>query len=166
MKVIGLVGYARAGKTSVARYLESRGFHRITLSDLLREEASRRGMQDDRPTLQRLGDELRQSRGGGYLIAIALSRAEAARAACVVIDGVRNPDEIAAIKAHPSAVILAVDRPGELAKDAAALRERAPSEPPWGQRVAESLGHADITIRNDRGLEDLYAAVDRELTRK
>jgi dephospho-CoA kinase len=162
MQIVGLVGHIGAGKTSIAKYLQSRGYLRVTLSDFLLEEAAARGLPPTRSNLQDLGDEVRQRKGGAVLAERALERAMTAGSRRVVIDGVRNPDEVRALKGTNGAVLVAVRRPdqsGGQAEQQAAERERNPNEPPWGQRVADSIPMADFVIENSGALEDLYAKV-------
>src|ERR1700682_2816262 len=72
MKIVGLVGHIGAGKTSIAKFLESTGYLRITLSDFLIQEARAREVAPTRVNLQHLGDELRRRNGGSVLFKRAL----------------------------------------------------------------------------------------------
>src|ERR1700694_230062 len=162
MHTVGLVGHIGAGKTSIAKYLESKGYMRVTLSDFLVEEARSRGLPASRKDLQDLGDELRQRNGGSFLVRRALEKASQAGTTRLVIDGLRNPDEVRALKETGNATLLGVSRPNRAGEDVdppAADRERTPNEPPWGQRVADSMPLADLVVENAGALEDLYLQV-------
>jgi len=65
--IIGLTGAFGSGCTTAAHCLrDERGFTPISLSDLLRQEWSKTNSQTpSREQLQRLGDELRESRSPG-----------------------------------------------------------------------------------------------------
>jgi len=52
--IIGLTGRNGTGKTEVANYLKSKGFELISLSDILREEARKRNMDEKRDNLKNL----------------------------------------------------------------------------------------------------------------
>ena len=83
-----LAGPAGSGKTTVAEMLvRDYGFARVSLGGLCREEARRRGLPEDRATLQAMGDALR----GSEPARLAILAWEQARRAPgpVVIDGVR-----------------------------------------------------------------------------
>ncbi len=163
IRIIGLIGHIGAGKTSIATYLESKGCLRITLSDFLKEEATVRGLAPTRRNLQDLGDEFRRRHGGSFLAARAVQKALNAGSVQVVVDGLRNPDEVRALKDSGNALLLAVCRPYSSAprfEQSAITREMSPSAPPWGQRVADSTSMADVVIVNSGDLEDLYARVD------
>ncbi len=83
-----LAGPAGAGKTTVAELLvRDYGFARVSLGGLCREEARRRGLPEDRATLQAMGDALRGPEPGRLAI---LAWEQARRVpGPVVIDGVR-----------------------------------------------------------------------------
>ena len=83
-----LAGPAGSGKTTVAELLvRGYGFARVSLGGLCREEAGRRGLPEDRATLQAMGDALR----GPEPARLAILAWEQARGVPgpVVIDGVR-----------------------------------------------------------------------------
>ena len=83
-----LAGPAGAGKTMVAEMLvRDYGFTRVSLGGICREEARRRGLPQDRATLQAMGDALRGQEPARVAILAwqGIRRAQGP----VVIDGVR-----------------------------------------------------------------------------
>jgi deoxycytidylate deaminase/dephospho-CoA kinase len=100
--VVGLTGAFGSGCTTAAKHLrDERGFEMLKLSDCLRKEWKKLH-PDKEPTrtdLQRLGDDLREAKGGGYLVDLTLEpfwnqyrdQLEPQR---LVIDGIRNVHEI------------------------------------------------------------------------
>jgi SAM-dependent methyltransferase len=168
--IVGLVGHIGSGKTSAGSDLEARGYRRIALSDLLLEEATRRGLGHDRAQLQELGNQLRLELGESILVDRALVRYLGADpGAGMVIDGLRNPGEALAARAAGGIVIGIVRPPGHGSSDEATqmalLRESDPDEPRWGQRVAEALRMADVIVDNKGSIEDLQAGVVRAISR-
>lgn len=65
--IIGLTGKNASGKGEVAKFLQERGFHFLSLSDVLREELRRRRMGLTRDHLTRVGNELREKYGPSVL---------------------------------------------------------------------------------------------------
>ena len=63
--IVGLTGPNAAGKGEAARFLMERGFAYHSLSDVVREEATARGLDHSRENLIRVGNELRASFGAG-----------------------------------------------------------------------------------------------------
>lgn len=133
--IVGLTGPNAAGKGEVARVLRERGFAYHSLSDVVREEATARGLDHSRENLIRVGNELRARSGPGVLaerIAAMLARetgpprlpgarfdAEIATgpgdgaptAADVIVDSIRSPAEVEVLRRLPGFVLLGVDAP-------------------------------------------------------
>ena len=65
--IIGLTGKNAAGKGEVAGYLKSKGFIYYSLSDIIREEATKRNLEHSRDNLIKIGNELRQNFAPSYL---------------------------------------------------------------------------------------------------
>jgi|TARA_B100001964_G_scaffold237107_1_gene300023 dephospho-CoA kinase len=67
--IIALTGKNASGKSEVAEYLKTKGFVYYSLSDVLREEATKRGLEHSRDNLTKLGNGLREKFGASYLAA-------------------------------------------------------------------------------------------------
>ena len=65
--IIGLTGKNASGKGEVANYLKAKGFVYYSHSDIIREEATKRGLEHTRDNLIALGNELREKFGSSYL---------------------------------------------------------------------------------------------------
>src|SRR3989338_1653901 len=65
--IIGLTGKNAAGKGEAANYLKEKGFTYYSLSDVIREEATKRGLDHSRDNLINIGNELRQNFSPNYL---------------------------------------------------------------------------------------------------
>ncbi len=65
--IIGLTGKNASGKGEVVNYLKAKGFVYYSLSDIIREEATKSGLEHTRDNLIALGNKLRQSHGPNYL---------------------------------------------------------------------------------------------------
>jgi len=124
--VIGITGRNCAGKDTVARALAARGFESHSLSDVLRVELKRRGVEITRPALIALGNELRASEGPGVLARRVQAMMETDRVALV---SVRNPSEVEVLRGLDHFVLLGVDAPVAVrfAREAARGRESAPA---------------------------------------
>jgi hypothetical protein len=103
--IVGLVGHRFAGKSTALSFLaEKRGFQVYTLSSVLRELATARGIPlEPRRRLQELGDELRaENRDGGYLARLALRRIRKdhlshrvpSLPARIAVSGFKHPEEV------------------------------------------------------------------------
>ena len=164
--VVGLTGSFGSGCSTVAELLRGNGdYHVEALSTPLKEEAKKRNLEPERHTLQALGNELRERRGNGFL---ALEAAAAARKAGRdkhwVLDGIRNPGEIEALRSEfPNFYLIAVDASrdiryarlkGRYERNEAEFDrddQRDRSEPfPHGQQVAACVDRADVLLLNEK----------------
>lgn len=121
--IIGVVGKIAAGKTTIAKFLEEKGFCRISCSDPLIDLLTHRVEEyswvpelpeKSEPARERLieyGKHLKDRYGEDILIRLALDKMRTCRN--VVIDGVRSRGEIEAIKER-SGFIIYVDAMPEL----------------------------------------------------
>ena len=104
---IGLSGTVMAGKGIVRGLLTKRySAHTFSLSDMLREEADRRGVEKTRQALTDIADELRLKRGNGVLAEISLEKISKMKEHhdVIIMDSIRNPGEVemlrTALKRH------------------------------------------------------------------
>src|SRR4029453_11663335 len=65
--IIGLSGRNGAGKGEVLAYLQSRSFYAHSLSDVIREELRRQGVDETRERMIEAGNAIRGKRGPGGL---------------------------------------------------------------------------------------------------
>jgi dCMP deaminase len=96
MIIIGLTGRNASGKTTAVQVLAARGFHSLSLSDVIREEARRRGLQEVRENLIALGNELRERHGPGALAELTVAGIQPDRN--YAVDSIRHPAEVAVLK--------------------------------------------------------------------
>ena len=158
-KIVGLVGHIGSGKTSVAKFLESKGFCRIAISEIVSEEASRRNVPANRASLRDLSNTLRRQLGSSVLVDRALVHYfSGLKSSPLVIDDLKNPAEVMAVRNSGGTVLgLHKSDPGQYRS--AIQREADPNEPHWGQRVADSLMLADVIVENVGSLDELFGRV-------
>ncbi|HZN55103.1 MAG TPA: hypothetical protein VFB67_07245 [Candidatus Polarisedimenticolaceae bacterium] len=170
--VLGLTGPNAAGKGEVSAYLGSLGFVVHSLSDIVREEAAVRSLAPEREHLIRIGTLLRHEGGAGVLAERLIPRLGGRD----VVDSIRHPAEVEALRRVPGFLLVGVDapaavrfersrsraRPGDPESEAEfAARERQEnSADPAGQKLRETLELADRIVVNDGDLRDLHAKVD------
>jgi dephospho-CoA kinase len=161
------------GKGEVVKILQRGGFKYIGLSQLVRQEAARRGVPEEREKLMEVGNSMRQAEGNGVLARRALAHARSSGHPDWVIDGIRNPAEIDEIRKDKSARIIGVETKRELLVERILRRARASDavtrdevikkiEREWseghkaeGQQVGRCMAMTDITIENNGTLNEL-----------
>jgi dCMP deaminase len=176
--IIGLTGKNGAGKTAVSDYLKSRGFDYYSLSDEIRAEIRRRGLDITREVLIEVGNELREQSGPGVLAERILRNL--ANGQNYVIDSIRNPQEVEALRQRSDFTLLAVeaDQAMRFERSRARAREGAAqtlqqfveeearelsSENPANQQLNATRQKADLVVNNDGTLEELHRELDKLL---
>jgi dephospho-CoA kinase len=173
--VLGLTGPNAAGKGEVADYLKTRGFTLYSLSNIVREEAKARSVPPEREHLIAIGNDLRRD-GGPSVLADRLIPRLGDRD---VVDSIRNPAEVQALRSLPHFTLIGVAaatevrfrrslaraRPGDPGTlEMFEARERQEnSDDPNAQQLAVTFEMADRIIWNDSDLDSLHQAVDRLL---
>jgi len=182
--IIGVVGKIAAGKTTVARFFEEKGFCRVSCSDplidLLTHNVSDYSWipelpEKAEPTRERLiefGKYLKEKYGGDILVRLAVDKKRNCRD--IVIDGVRSREEIEAIKRLGGKVIYVEARPEirfeRLVKRKASKDKGIKSFEDFKSmddaeerlyHTSELKGLADYVIVNEGTLEELREKVER-----
>jgi dephospho-CoA kinase len=173
--VLGITGPNAAGKGEVSAHLMTRGFDVHSLSDIVREEAAARNLPPEREHLIRIGTLLREQGGLGVLAERLIPRLGARD----VVDSIRNPAEVAALRRVPGFVLVGVDAPAELRFARSRSRAR-PGDPesfaeflarerqensanPAGQQLTATFTLADRVLENSGDLNALHVEIDELL---
>lgn len=176
--IIGLTGKNGAGKGEIAKFLKERGFSYYSLSDVLREEAAKSGIEITRDGLIQLGNRLRSDYGPGVLAEKIFSRLDPEKN--YVIDSVRHPSEVQVLRRRSDFYLASIEAPSEIRFER--LRERARESDPTtleqfkqleqkeaasatssDQQLDLAIGMADFSIQNDGPLENAYERVKKIL---
>jgi dephospho-CoA kinase len=174
--LVGLTGTNGAGKTSGAEYLRELGFRYLSLSDEIRLELRDRDEPPTRENLTRVGNELRARFGAAVLARRVMARLEPHHR--YVIDSIRNPSEVAALRELPGFKLIHFDAPREVRYRRAVERrdERAPisleefaeqedremeSPDQTTQQLRATFRLADETVFNAGSLDELKLKLDR-----
>jgi len=173
--IIGLTGTIAAGKSAVVEHLKKRGFEHYVYSDILRDEAKKRGIEETRENLQKLGNYMKKDAGNlGVLSKKLLEKVNSDNA---IFDGIRTPDEIKELRKHKDVVIIGIDASQKLRFER--LKKRAREGDPKtfkefkridnnenrgktkGQNINACLKLADHIIMNNGSMDKLKKEVDK-----
>jgi dCMP deaminase len=177
--ILGVSGPYGAGKGEVVDYLKARSFYAFSLSDVLRDELRARGQDETRERMIETGNELRARYGPAVLAERLAARLQRDRN--YVIDSIRHPAEVTALRGHDRGFrLLWVDadpalrierlraraRPGDPASLPALLEQEGRERGGAGESAqqldaVEAL--ADFRVRNEGSLGALHAAVQEVL---
>lgn len=177
--IIGVSGTLGSGKDTVAQYLIKKGFQHISLSDMIRAEANKRGMKIDRDSLRNLGNILAKEDGEDALAKKAIAEKKKEN---LVISSVRKPKEIDYLHTINDFQLLFVDafikiryerihkraRTGEKQMPFKDFKEKEEIEMSGksSQVLSYCKDHADAIIDNSGSLENLYKQVNEVLNAK
>lgn len=173
--IIGVTGTSGSGKDSVAEYLKSKGFNYHSLSDILRTECEKQGLEITRDNLIATGNKLRQLYGYGILAEKIIQEIKNEEKSLVV--SIRHPKEVEALKKEKDFVLIAVNAPLELRFERISKRkkgmeddvdflkfkeqdEKERSGSDNTQQINAVMSEANFLIVNDGTLEELYKKVD------
>jgi len=110
--IIGLTGPLGSGATLISEYLVVRhGFHRYSLSQIVRREVPNPSLE----ALQQTGNRLRRERGAAYLAVETIRRIEEDDVpGPIVVDSIRNPAEVTELRKFSNFYLLSVVSPQEI----------------------------------------------------
>lgn len=169
--IVGLTGLMASGKGEAVKILIENGFKHVTLSDMLRKEAQKQGIEASRENLQNLGDKMRKEHGAGVLAMKA--RESVNENENWVIDGIRNPAEIVELRKARNITVIGIhadrevlvqrilsrnregDKKSREEIESLLDREIGISQPEDGQQVGKCMQMVDHLIVNEGTLEEL-----------
>ena len=181
--IIGLTGKNASGKGEVANYLQKKGFFYYSLSDVLREEATKIKLAHSRDNLINLGNELRKKYGANYLAKQINNKIKQKfkknKNLNFVIDSIRNPFEAKELMKNKEFILVGIKATIELRfkrlqernrlGDAKTLNEFKQQEQRENlknranQQLDATLKLANRVINNDSTLKELHKKVDKLL---
>ncbi len=93
--VIGLTGYHRSGKDTVAKYLKKEyGFEVLTFSDILKQRLKEKGEEATKMNMSLEGEELRKEKGNAAIAKELMKIVEEKGLKEIVLNGFISPEEV------------------------------------------------------------------------
>ncbi len=173
--IIGVSGLYAAGKGEVVSFLEGRSFSAWSLSDVIRKELARKGLDETRERMIQTGRALREAEGEGALARRLMTYLEPHHN--YVVDSIRHPAEVDALRELASDFrLIWVDADESIRFERLRTRGRSgdphtleelrrlegselASPDPASQQLLGVRDLADHTLRNDGDLAELHAAI-------
>ncbi|MBQ9639044.1 MAG: AAA family ATPase [Bacteroidales bacterium] len=181
MITIGITGTLGAGKGTIVDYLvEHKGFVHYSVRAYLTEEIERRGLEVNRDTMTQVGNELRAAHSPSYIVEQLYERAAASGHNCI-IESVRTPGEVDALRQKPHFYLFAVDAEVSVRYDRIVMRGSATdhvsfdtfkanelremsSTDPNKQNLSVCIKQADYCFDNGGTVSQLYHRVEQVLS--
>lgn len=183
--IIGITGTLGAGKGTVVEFLKERGFAHYSVREFLIEEIRKRGLEVSQQNMFLVANDLREKNGASYIVE-ELYRRALEKGGDIVIESVRCPGEVEALKGKIGFVLWAVDADVETRYSRIIEREGSADDEkkfsfnefvereqaqmrnsdPMKQNLSVCIEMADCCFRNDWTLGELKAKVEKELGKR
>lgn len=175
--IIGIAGAFGSGKSLSADVLHDLGFEKITLSQFLEKDLTKKSRgKITRKKLQDLGNEWRKKYGNAVLVEKALTLAKKNNWGKIVIEGFRNAEEIKRLRKEKNFLLISLivnrsiryERLKNLKRREALTKELFDElddrdlgigEEKYGLHTAICVAMADVFIENNGSRESLARKV-------
>lgn len=155
----------------MAKYLSDKyGYRLLVFSDVLVEEAKRKGIEPTKMNLSVLGDELREKSGNAALAKKLLEQIDPEKS--YVLSGMRSPEEVYAIQNEVIDFHLIYIEADKAIRFSRRRPEDPQSEKEFFERderdienkgLGKVIEMADYTIANNGSVQELYSKVEEML---
>ena len=153
-KIICITGMPGSGKSIVARTAYNKGIPVLVMGDVIREEASRRGLPHRPEILNRIAKELREKEGLNAVAKRIANKIVDIGNHVVVVDGVRSLHEINVFKEYGEVIIVAVHASPKTRFKRLIKRNRPGDPQTWEEFFERDLTELGFGIGNVIALAD------------
>ena len=178
MKIIGITGTLGAGKGTIVDYLVAKhGFTHFSVRGYLMAIIKAKGLEVNRDSLTHTANELRANNSPSFIAEELFKEAEKSGANCI-IESIRTPGEVSALKAKGGFKLLSVDTDRRIRYDRILLRgsetdhisfetfaaneeREMNSIDPNKQNLSACMSQADFHLSNNGTFEELYHQIDQ-----
>lgn len=170
--IVAVTGMPGAGKSTAAQGLVDRGWKRVVMGDVIREETKRRGLEPDAKNTGEVMQDLRKRSGEAAVAKLCLKAIGNLRTDKVVVDGIRSMAEVDEFRKSAKVMLVAVHASRQ--RRYTLLRDRGRKDDPLsmemflkrderelGVGISGAIALADETISNEHNTPSGLA---REMT--
>ncbi|MDV3244545.1 MAG: AAA family ATPase [Nitrososphaerales archaeon] len=161
MKIVAITGMPGAGKSTAAQALVARGWKRVVMGDVIREETRRRGLTADEKNTGEVMRELRKQYGEAAVAELCMRAIKKSGSETVVVDGIRSLAEVETFRRSAEVLLVAIHASSRRRFDL--LRERGRSDDPASYEmflrrdereldvgIGKAVALADEVVSNER----------------
>jgi dephospho-CoA kinase len=173
MKIIAFTGMPFSGKSEAVKIAKEMNIPVVRMGDMIWNEVKKRGLKINDKNVGQIANQLRQEQGNDIWAKITVEFINTMKKVnTLVIDGIRNVEEIEAFKRGlgEEFVVVAVEVPDELrhkraftrgreddSLDLEKIKERDQREIGWGLNAV--IASADIVISNEGSMEEFHSKI-------
>jgi dephospho-CoA kinase len=143
-----------AGKSTAANALVSKGWKRVIMGDVIREETKRRGLAPDSRNTGEVMKQLRRERGEAAVAELCLEAIRSVGSDKVVVDGIRSISEVETFRKSAEVILIAVH--ASQRRRFALLKERGRSDDPLSYKMFLKREEREMEV----GIGDAIAMAD------
>ena len=169
LRIVAVTGMPGAGKSTATKALLGKGWTKIVMGDVIREETKRRGLE---PNSKNTGDvmkDLRNQKGEAAVAELCLETIKESRSERVVVDGIRSMSEVVTFRRSARVLLIGVHASPD--RRFTLLRERGRSDDPitremfeardqreLGVGIGTAIAMADEVVSNEHSTPELLAS--------
>lgn len=177
MKSIAFTGMPFSGKSEAVKTARETGISVIRMGDMVWNEVQKRDLEINDKNVGRIATEMRKKHGKDVWAKKTIEKIKSLdKDDYLVIDGVRNPEEIKTFKKKlgEDFVLIAINASDKIRykraldrnrqddnKDLEKVKERDRREKSWG--IDEAIQLADITVKNEKNIQDFRKKIKKIL---
>lgn len=155
-----------SGKTVFANVAKKMNLHVISMGDVVRVEATRRGLSVNPDSLSRLAVELRRERGPTAVAEIAMELLLPSQAEIVIVEGVRSLEEVNFFKDFFDKVVVVSIHSSPKTRFSRLVARRREDDPvKWEEFVKRDYRELELGIGSVIALSD-YILVNEDVEKE
>ena len=144
MFIVAITGMPGAGKSTAARALMEKGWKRVIMGDVIREETRRRGLVPDSKNTGDVMKELRKEGGEAAVAELCLKAIRKTKSDRVVVDGIRSMSEVETFRKSAKVILIAVH--ASQRRRFALLKDRGRSDDPLSYDAFQKREEREIEV--------------------
>ena len=154
MLIVTITGMPGAGKSTAAQALVEKGWKRVIMGDVIREETRRRGLEPDAKNTGEVMKQLRLELGEAAVAELCLDEIRKAGSDRIVVDGIRSISEVETFRKFADVILIAVH--ASRRRRYALLKERGRKDDPLSYEVFLKREERELGV----GIGDAIALAD------